>query len=194
MTPGSTGRIPPVPSKQSRRMDEGKCPCSSCVNAESSRTFLETGILPLSTFIVCPDCGNKRCPKASRHDYLCTQSNALGQVGTLQSRDETLEQENTRLHKEVEDWIGMYRIAVSRADAAEASNAKMLETLSWVINDVQNWCDAVAVDSSWDEWDDCYKSFAYGGLDKARAAIQSASQLYKVNNHDKETSFQENQG
>lgn len=33
-------------------------------------------------FIVCPDCGNKRCPKANHHDNACTTSNAPGQPGS----------------------------------------------------------------------------------------------------------------
>jgi hypothetical protein len=32
--------------------------------------------------ILCPDCGNKRCPKAMHHDYYCTSSNAGGQLGS----------------------------------------------------------------------------------------------------------------
>lgn len=34
-------------------------------------------------FIVCPDCGNKRCPKATQHDLACTRSNAPGQKGSI---------------------------------------------------------------------------------------------------------------
>ncbi len=33
--------------------------------------------------IVCPDCGNKRCPKASDHALACTNSNAPGQPGRV---------------------------------------------------------------------------------------------------------------
>lgn len=33
-------------------------------------------------FIVCPICGNKRCPRANHHDNLCTGSNATGQAGS----------------------------------------------------------------------------------------------------------------
>lgn len=36
----------------------------------------------LSRFIVCPDCGNKRCPKATDHKLACTNSNAPGQPGS----------------------------------------------------------------------------------------------------------------
>lgn len=32
--------------------------------------------------IVCPDCGNKRCPKANDHRNACTGSNAPGQEGS----------------------------------------------------------------------------------------------------------------
>jgi hypothetical protein len=33
--------------------------------------------------IVCPDCGNKRCPKASDHALSCTNSNEPGQPGSV---------------------------------------------------------------------------------------------------------------
>ncbi|WP_280357099.1 hypothetical protein [Nocardia otitidiscaviarum] len=34
-------------------------------------------------FIVCPDCGNKRCPRATYHDHECTRSNEPGQEGSV---------------------------------------------------------------------------------------------------------------
>lgn len=33
-------------------------------------------------FVVCPDCGNKRCPKANNHNNACTNSNDVGQKGS----------------------------------------------------------------------------------------------------------------
>lgn len=33
--------------------------------------------------ILCPDCGNKRCPKASDHELACTNSNEPGQLGSV---------------------------------------------------------------------------------------------------------------
>lgn len=33
-------------------------------------------------FIVCPECGNKRCPRATHHDNHCTRSNEPGQPGS----------------------------------------------------------------------------------------------------------------
>jgi hypothetical protein len=35
-----------------------------------------------SRMIVCPGCGNKRCPKANHHDNECTASNEPGQRGS----------------------------------------------------------------------------------------------------------------
>ena len=33
-------------------------------------------------FVVCPDCGNKRCPRANDHRNVCTGSNEPGQIGS----------------------------------------------------------------------------------------------------------------
>jgi len=33
--------------------------------------------------IVCPNCGNKRCPRASDHNFICTESNEPGQIGSV---------------------------------------------------------------------------------------------------------------
>ena len=35
------------------------------------------------TFVVCPECGNKRCPKATDHNNPCTNSNDPGQPGSI---------------------------------------------------------------------------------------------------------------
>ena len=52
-------------------MSKLKCWCLTCVPiAEHSRMAL------------CPDCGNKRCPKANDHRNACTGSNDLGQKGS----------------------------------------------------------------------------------------------------------------
>lgn len=33
--------------------------------------------------VLCPECGNKRCPKASDHSLKCTGSNESGQAGSV---------------------------------------------------------------------------------------------------------------
>lgn len=58
--------------------DDKACGCYTCVDAALSLLpFPESICFP---FIVCPSCGNKRCPKATHHDNGCTRSNEPGQA------------------------------------------------------------------------------------------------------------------
>lgn len=41
----------------------------------------------MSVMITCPECGNKRCPKATHHIHACTRSNAPGQPGSRYYED-----------------------------------------------------------------------------------------------------------
>lgn len=50
------------------------CNCHRCV-ALTGRTYFG--------MILCPDCGNKRCPKASNHMHYCTGSNEPDQPGSI---------------------------------------------------------------------------------------------------------------
>ena len=43
--------------------------------------------------IVCSDCGNKRCPKASNHRHKCTGSNEVGQYGSIYTAPRELSDE-----------------------------------------------------------------------------------------------------
>ncbi len=55
------------------------CGCYRCMGLK----YDERGNpLTMSTFIVCPDCGNKRCPKSTDHTLACTNSNEPGQSGS----------------------------------------------------------------------------------------------------------------
>lgn len=45
--------------------------------------FKKSGSMFLSRMIVCPECGNKRCPKASEHRLKCAGSNEPGQAGSV---------------------------------------------------------------------------------------------------------------
>jgi hypothetical protein len=51
---------------------EPECWCHKC-----------HGNRPPMHMILCPTCGNKRCPKASDHDLACTDSNLPGQPGSV---------------------------------------------------------------------------------------------------------------
>ena len=56
------------------------CRCYKCLEQQiDPKTFLP---LTMNTFIVCPDCGNKRCPRATDHTLGCTNSNEPGQQGS----------------------------------------------------------------------------------------------------------------
>lgn len=54
------------------------CGCIACDEARS--VWLPGAFRGM---IVCPDCGNKRCPKATHHDNECTCSNEPGQEGSV---------------------------------------------------------------------------------------------------------------
>lgn len=67
---------------------EEPCGCRVCVNnyanaLEAQGRGLEALTARTGSFIMCPDCGNKRCPKATFHGHECTKSNAPGQQGSL---------------------------------------------------------------------------------------------------------------
>lgn len=52
----------------------GLCCCHRCLKERGEmRAFM----------VLCPDCGNKRCPKASDHSLACTESNDSGQSGSV---------------------------------------------------------------------------------------------------------------
>jgi len=58
------------------------CICHRCIREKDIRN--EWG-MPISSsqMIVCPECGNKRCPHASDHRFACTKSNQPGQAGSV---------------------------------------------------------------------------------------------------------------
>jgi len=57
-----------------RETAEGACRCWRCTR-EADRMATQ--------MVVCPNCGNKRCPKASDHRLACTNSNEPGQPGSV---------------------------------------------------------------------------------------------------------------
>ena len=53
-----------------------KCWCNTCCKNE-------TGEYHLFRMVLCPDCGNKRCPRATNHELKCTGSNEPKQEGSI---------------------------------------------------------------------------------------------------------------
>lgn len=61
-----------------------ECVCHRCIREHQIESPMMKG-MPLSccVMILCPTCGNKRCPHASDHDLDCTGSNEPGQPGSV---------------------------------------------------------------------------------------------------------------
>jgi hypothetical protein len=63
-------------------LDPDACGCHRCIGERDERG--PGGAFPLSScmMILCPICGNKRCPHANDHRHVCTNSNEPGQPGS----------------------------------------------------------------------------------------------------------------
>ena len=62
-------------------MKQYNCWCFNCL-----KDMKEDGWpIPLTRMILCPTCGNKRCPRATDHTQACTNSNEPGQPGSRYS-------------------------------------------------------------------------------------------------------------
>lgn len=58
---------------------EQNCWCHKCNEGKTVN-----GVpFSMTRMILCPDCGNKRCPHASDHRLACTNSNDSGQLGSV---------------------------------------------------------------------------------------------------------------
>ena len=91
-------------------MLEGTC-CHKCWEKEHRTKAAGVGDVlnhPVGQpMIVCPICGNKRCPHASDHALPCTESNEPGQKGSIYCREEEEELEGSEKLSEdslAEDW------------------------------------------------------------------------------------------
>lgn len=58
---------------------EPECWCHKC----NKNRLVNNIPFSMTRMIVCPSCGNKRCPKASDHLLDCTGSNETGQPGSV---------------------------------------------------------------------------------------------------------------
>lgn len=50
------------------------CDCHACADKRGHGSRI---------YVLCPTCGNKRCPKASNHELECSGSNLPGQPGSV---------------------------------------------------------------------------------------------------------------
>ncbi len=63
-------------------MTNPHCWCYEC--NKDRQTYIGGFAIPYiaTRMILCPECGNKRCPKATNHEHACTGSNEPGQPGS----------------------------------------------------------------------------------------------------------------
>jgi hypothetical protein len=57
--------------------------CGNCERCLDGKLGSNGWPLSMQRMILCPDCGNKRCPKATDHTLACGGSNAPGQKGSI---------------------------------------------------------------------------------------------------------------
>ncbi|EAY2117846.1 hypothetical protein AII44_05660 [Salmonella enterica] len=74
--------IKPAPELDSMIKNAGFPPGNSPVNPDCSCRTCRPVTFTDSRFVVCPECGNKRCPHANDHRNACTGSNEPGQEGS----------------------------------------------------------------------------------------------------------------
>lgn len=69
------------PQGRNEALVSGNCGnCHKCLEGKMT----EYGWPVTATYmIVCPECGNKRCPKATDHNFKCSGSNEPGQAGSI---------------------------------------------------------------------------------------------------------------
>lgn len=62
---------------------EAECVCHRCIEENNVRLPNSPFKVNMCFMILCPICGNKRCPHASDHRLACTNSNDVGQKGSI---------------------------------------------------------------------------------------------------------------
>lgn len=63
---------------------DADCICHKCIEDNDIRApHMPQFLLSSCMMILCPICGNKRCPHASDHNLKCTGSNDSGQSGSI---------------------------------------------------------------------------------------------------------------
>ncbi len=75
-----------------RELSDGCGNCHACLVGVMENNMPVTS----QRMIVCSDCGNKRCPKASNHRHKCTGSNEVGQHGSIYTAPRELSDEEIK--------------------------------------------------------------------------------------------------
>jgi len=84
------------------RTQDSNCRCIRCLRERGS---MINGFPEETKYmIVCPQCGNKRCPHASDHRHACTNSNEPGQIGSVYGPNELPPPLKNTVFEE--EWVG----------------------------------------------------------------------------------------
>ena len=81
--------FPLYTTPQTKPLSDGCGNCHACLVGVMENNMPVTS----QRMIVCSDCGNKRCPKASNHRHKCTGSNEVGQYGSIYTAPRELSDE-----------------------------------------------------------------------------------------------------
>ena len=84
---GKSGQL--IPCNTTPQTNDGCGNCHACLVGVMENNMPVTS----QRMIVCSDCGNKRCPKASNHRHKCTGSNEVGQYGSIYTAPRELSDE-----------------------------------------------------------------------------------------------------
>ena len=90
--------------------------------------FNKSGSLLLDRMILCSECGNKRCPKATNHELQCTNSNAPNQAGSIYNTPPQPEQEPVAWKWRVKDFCDWPKWSVSLKRPADSGHAQYPRT------------------------------------------------------------------
>lgn len=103
--------------------DKGCENCHKCL-----RDVMENG-LPVTSqrMIVCPECHNKRCPKASNHNLKCTNSNEPGQAGSIYTGGPAIKNEQELTDEELKRIPVFYNADSGEIDEVSTFRAVISE-------------------------------------------------------------------
>ena len=93
-------------------MTNNKCQCITCMRSKINNDT--EPFYPNFAMSTCADCGNKRCPKATNHENICTNSNEPNQKGSAYKC--TYSEDTKKSEHERDVMLNYFRKANTQAD------------------------------------------------------------------------------
>ncbi len=95
------------------------------------------------------------------------------QVADQQSQIEQLQNELVLTQQALTTATPILAKVIAERDTAKSQVAVLREALARAIKGLQDWCDDVDNDASWDGWDHNFKEWANGGIKELEQALTS---------------------